>query len=103
MIDKDYACSLLARELKADLFLIATAVERVAINFWHAGADLAGLSHPGGGKEASLRGQALCKESMAPKIQAAVWYLEAGGKEALITNPENIGRALGETGTWIRG
>jgi carbamate kinase len=39
---------------------------------------------------------------MAPKIQAVVRYLEAGGKEALITNPENIGRALkGETGTRI--
>ncbi len=40
--------------------------------------------------------------SMAPKIEAAIWYLENGGKEALITNPENIGRALkGETGTRI--
>jgi carbamate kinase len=39
---------------------------------------------------------------MAPKIQAVVRYLEAGGKEAIITNPENIGRALkGETGTRI--
>jgi len=31
---------------------------------------------------------------MGPKIQAIVWYLEAGGKQALITNPQNIGRAL---------
>ena len=39
---------------------------------------------------------------MAPKIQAAIWYLENGGKHALITNPVNIGRALkGEAGTWI--
>ena len=39
---------------------------------------------------------------MGPKIQALVDYLEAGGKEGLITNPENIGRALaGETGTRI--
>jgi carbamate kinase len=36
---------------------------------------------------------------MAPKIQAIVWYLEAGGKQVIITNPENIGRALqGKTG-----
>jgi carbamate kinase len=42
------------------------------------------------------------KGSMGPKIQAIIWYLERGGKQALITNPENIGRALrGETGTWI--
>ena len=38
--------------------------------------------------------------SMLPKIQAITWFLEAGGKEAIITNPENIERALaGETGT----
>jgi carbamate kinase len=42
------------------------------------------------------------KGSMGPKIQAIIWFLERGGKQALITNPENIGRALaGETGTWI--
>ena len=40
--------------------------------------------------------------SMGPKIRAVVDYLEAGGKEGLITNTENIGRALGgETGTRI--
>jgi carbamate kinase len=40
---------------------------------------------------------------MAPKIQALVWYLEAGGKEAIITDPGHIGPALrGETGTHIR-
>ena len=39
---------------------------------------------------------------MGPKIQALVDYLEAGGREGLITNPENIGRALaGETGTRV--
>jgi carbamate kinase len=42
------------------------------------------------------------KGSMAPKIQAIINFLEAGGKEALITNPENILRAIhGETGTRI--
>jgi len=47
-------------------------------------------------------GTHFAKGSMAPKIQAAIWYLENGGKQALITNPESIGRALkGETGTWI--
>jgi len=40
--------------------------------------------------------------SMGPKIQAVIDFLEKGGKEALITNPENIERALrGETGTRI--
>ena len=42
------------------------------------------------------------KGSMEPKIRAIISYLEQGGREALITNPENIERALaGETGTRI--
>jgi hypothetical protein len=53
-------------------------------------------------KQYLAEGTHFAKGSMAPKIQAIIWYLENGGTEALITNPENIGRALkGETGTWI--
>jgi carbamate kinase len=44
------------------------------------------------------------KGSMEPKIRAIIDYLEGGGKEALVTNPENIERALdGKTGTRIVG
>jgi carbamate kinase len=40
--------------------------------------------------------------SMGPKIEAAIYYLKYGGNEVIITNPENITRALrGETGTRI--
>jgi carbamate kinase len=40
--------------------------------------------------------------SMLPKIKAIAWFLESGGREAIVTNPENITRALrGETGTRI--
>jgi carbamate kinase len=47
-------------------------------------------------------GTHFAKGSMAPKIQAIIWFLENGGKQAIITNPENIGRAIkGETGTLI--
>lgn len=102
VIDKDYASSLLARALKADLFVISTAVEKVALNFgkpeqrW---LDKITLSEA---RQYLAEGIHFAKGSMAPKIQAIIWYLEAGGKQALITNPENIGRALkGETGTWI--
>jgi carbamate kinase len=39
---------------------------------------------------------------MKPKIEAVISFLEQGGEKALVTNPENIARALaGETGTWI--
>jgi carbamate kinase len=102
VIDKDYACSLLARVIKADLFLISTAVEKVAINFGKASEKWLDRMTLAEAKQYLAEGTHFAKGSMAPKIQAIIWYLEGGGKQALITSPENIGRALrGETGTWI--
>ncbi len=101
VIDKDFAGSLLAQTIHADLFLISTAVEKVALNYnkpdqkWLDRLTLAEA------KKYLVEGH-FHKGSMGPKIQAIIWYLEAGGKEALITNPENIERALkGETGTRV--
>ena len=102
VIDKDFASSLLASEIKADLFLIATAVEKVAINFGKPEQKWLDKITLAEAKQYLAEGIHFAKGSMAPKIQAVIWYLEAGGKQALITNPENIGRALkGETGTRI--
>lgn len=102
VIDKDYASSLLAREIHADLFLISTAVERVALNFGKPDQKWIDRMTLSEAKKYLAEGVHFAKGSMAPKIQAIIWYLEAGGKQALITNPENIGRALrGETGTWV--
>jgi len=102
VIDKDFASSLLASEIKADLFLIATAVEKVAINYGKPDQKWLDRISLAEAKQYLTEGIHFAKGSMAPKIQAVVRYLEAGGKEALITNPENIGRALnGETGTRI--
>lgn len=101
VIDKDYAGALLARSINADLLLISTAVEKVALNYnkpdqkWLDKITLAEA------KKYLAEGH-FHKGSMGPKIQAIIWFLEAGGKAALITNPENIERALrGETGTRI--
>jgi len=102
VIDKDYASSLLARLIQADLFLISTAVEKVAINFGKPNQKWLDKMTLKEAKQYLAEGIHFAKGSMAPKIQAIIWYLEAGGKQALITSPENIGRALrGETGTWI--
>jgi len=102
VIDKDFASSLLARLVKADLFLISTAVEKVAINFGKPDQKWLDKMTLAEAKQYLAEGTHFAKGSMAPKIQAIIWYLENGGKQALITNPENIGRALkGETGTWI--
>jgi carbamate kinase len=102
VIDKDFASSLLARLIKADLFLISTAVEKVAINFSKPDQKWLDKMTLAEAKAYLAEGTHFAKGSMAPKIQAIIWFLENGGKQALITNPENIGRALkGETGTWI--
>ncbi len=102
VIDKDFASSLLAQTIKADMLLIATAVEKVAVNFGKPEQKWLDKMTLAEAKAYLAEGTHFAKGSMAPKIQAAIWYLENGGKQALITNPENIGRALkGETGTWI--
>ncbi|GAB4505529.1 MAG: carbamate kinase [Anaerolineales bacterium] len=102
VIDKDYASSLLAQKVGADLFVISTAVEKVALNFGKPGQKWLDRMTLAEAKGYLAEGTHFAKGSMAPKIQAIIWYLENGGKQALITNPENIGRALkGETGTLI--
>jgi carbamate kinase len=102
VIDKDFASSLLAQEIGAELFLIATAVEKVAINFGKPNQKWLDKMTLAEAKAYLAEGTHFAKGSMGPKIQASIWFLETGGKQALITNPKNIGRALkGETGTWI--
>jgi carbamate kinase len=102
VIDKDYASALLANAIGADLFIISTGVEKVALNFGKP--DQQWLDHLSlaQAKEYLAAGGHFAKGSMAPKIQAVVNFLERGGQEAIITNPENLDRALaGETGTRI--
>ncbi|MGC8634516.1 MAG: carbamate kinase [Candidatus Limnocylindrales bacterium] len=101
VIDKDYAASVIARDLRADLFLITTAVEKVALNFGKPNQQWLDRLTLAEAREYLAQGH-FQAGSMGPKIQAIIWYLEAGGKEALITSPEHIERALaGETGTRI--
>lgn len=101
VIDKDYASALLAISIQADLFLISTAVEKVALNYKKPNqVDLSRMTLEEA--KAYLAQGHFPKGSMGPKIEAIISFLEHGGKQALITNPENLERALaGETGTWI--
>ena len=102
VIDKDRATSLLAQELKVDLFLISTAVAQVAINYNQP--DQRWLDRMTAEEARAYHAEGHFKPgSMGPKIEAVLSFLEAhpGGK-ALITDPPNIARALdGKTGTWI--
>lgn len=102
VIDKDRASALLAQQIGADLLLISTAVEKVALNFGKP--DVQWLDHMtlAEAKQYLAEGKHFASGSMAPKIEAVISFLENGGKQALITDPANIARALrGETGTFI--
>jgi carbamate kinase len=102
VIDKDFASSLLATLIGAELLLISTAVEKVALNFGKPNQEWIDRMTVSEAKAFLAEGTHFAKGSMAPKIEAIVKFLEAGGKHALITDPQNIGKALnGETGTWI--
>ncbi len=102
VIDKDFASSLLAQLLDADLLLISTAVEKVALNFGKPNQEWVSHMTLTEVKQYLEEGTHFAKGSMEPKMKAIVWFLESGGKQAIVTDPENIGRALkGETGTLI--
>lgn len=101
VIDKDYTSSLIASELKADLFVILTNVEFVSIHY--------------GKKNQKNLTRVRLKEikrffdkghfppgSMGPKIKAAIDFIENGGKEVIVTSAKELIRAMkGQSGTHI--
>jgi carbamate kinase len=101
VIDKDLASSLLAREAKADVFCISTAVEKVAVNFKKP--DQKDLDQITVAEALQYMEQGhFAPGSMKPKIQAAIDFVKGGKGRALITDPPHIVDAVnGKTGTWI--
>ena len=101
VIDKDLASSKLAEQIGADILLIATDVEKVALNYKTPNQkDLDKLS-VSEAKKYLEEGQ-FPPGSMGPKIQAVLNFLESGGEEAIITSIEKIKEALaGKAGTHI--
>lgn len=101
VIDKDFASGLLANAIGADMLLISTAVEKVALNFNTPDERWIDKMTVAEAEQYIAEGH-FAPGSMKPKIEAIVKFLKEGGKRALITDPPNIPRALaGETGTWI--
>ncbi|MGC9522700.1 MAG: carbamate kinase [Anaerolineae bacterium] len=101
VIDKDFASSLLASSIEAELFLISTAVEQVYLNFGKPDQRAIDVMTVSEAKQYLAEGH-FAKGSMEPKIRAIIWYLEAGGKQAIVTDPPHITAALrGETGTRV--
>lgn len=101
VIDKDLASALLAQTLRADLLMISTGVEKVALNFGKPNQqelDKVTLQEA----RQYIEDGHFAKGSMLPKIEAAIDFVQNGGPKAIITNPDNLLRALkGETGTHI--
>ncbi len=102
VIDKDFASAKLAELLDADLLVILTAVEKVAINFGKP--DQRGLDAltPAEAREYIAQGQ-FAPGSMLPKVEAAVRFAESKpGRAALITLLEKAKDGIeGRTGTRI--
>ena len=107
VIDKDLATGLLAHQLGADLFVISTAVEKVCL-FYGTPQQVELDRITAAEARRYLAAGHFKAGSMKPKIEAVLAFLEGGlgggARTALITNPENLKRAMkGETGTYITG
>jgi len=93
VIDKDYVASLIAREVKVDLFIILTGIERVFLDFGTPQERPIESLTVEQAQEYLAQGQ-FPRGSMGPKIAAAIEYIQAGGKEVLITSASHLKAAL---------
>jgi carbamate kinase len=102
VIDKDYSAAMLAAALQADLFVVLTGVERVSRDFGKPTEQPLPEIDVATAKQLLAEGQ-FPPGSMGPKIDAAIRFIAAGGREVLITRAESLGEALErKTGTRIR-
>ena len=101
VIDKDFASSRLAAELKADVFIILTGGAKVSIDFGKPGQkDLDRITVAEA--EKYLAAGQFPAGSMGPKMDAAIRFVRASGKSVLITDVERLREALaGQDGTTV--
>jgi carbamate kinase len=103
VIDKDLASSLLAREIGADLFLIATDVSAAAVNWGKPEQRFLVGEVPLEEMQQYVDEGHFAPGSMGPKVAAMMSFVEATGKRAIICHLDEIEAALaGEAGTAIR-
>ena len=103
VIDKDFCSELLAEQLNADMLIILTAVEKVAINFRKENEQWLDAMTPDEARRYAAEGQ-FAPGSMLPKVEAAVKFAESKpGRTALITLLEKARDGIaGKTGTRIQ-
>ncbi len=102
VIDKDRASALLALQMRADLLMIPTGVERVAIRFGQPDQRWLDRLSVAEARAYAADGH-FGAGSMGPKVEALIRFVEERpGGRGVITDAPNIERALrGESGTWI--
>ena len=101
VIDKDFASCLLAKNLKADLFIISTGVDKVAVDFKKPTQRELDTLTVAEAERYFAEGQ-FPAGSMGPKIQAAIEFLKSGGGKVIITQPHLLAEAIaGRNGTHI--
>ena len=102
VIDKDYASALLATAISADLFVISTSIERVALDWGKPTQHFVDRMTVDEARAHLAEGTHFAPGSMAPKVEACIGFLDRGGGEAIISSPENLELALhGRAGTHI--
>ena len=102
VIDKDFASECMAEQLDADMLIILTAVEKVAINYRKENEQWLSELTPDEARKYAAEGQ-FAPGSMLPKVEAAVKFAESKpGRTALITLLEKARDGIaGKTGTAI--
>lgn len=101
VIDKDLASCLLAKKLKADLFIISTGVDKVAVHYKKPDQRELDRLTVAEAQRYMDEGE-FPAGSMGPKIAAAIDFLKAGGKEVIITQPHLLEEAIrGANGTHL--
>ena len=101
VIDKDFSSSLLASELRAEMYVVLTGVARVAIDFEKPTQKMLDRVTVVEAQRYLAEGQ-FPAGSMGPKIEAAIQFVTRGGKQVLITDVEHLRDALvGWEGTLI--
>ena len=103
VIDKDLTSSVLATDVGAALLVILTAVPQVCVNFGRRDERPLGAVTLEEIEKLQAEGH-FPPGSMGPKVEAVVRFLRAGGRRALITNPESLPQAIdGRAGTHFVG
>lgn len=93
VIDKDLAAAMLAKDLNADLFVISTAVEKVALNYGkpdQKNLDTVNLKEA----EEYIKEGHFAKGSMLPKMEAMTDFVRTTGNMGIITDPHNLYDAI---------